>query len=335
LPAPGRLVGVRAASRLNPDPREPVVTTIRRLLTPLTLGVLLLAGCSSSDTSGDGATTAGAKAAATAGATARSAPVSKLLVLVVENHSLDQMRAEMPWTAALGDRYGYATHYQALTHPSLPNYLGIAGGSTFGITDDHPPAVHTASGTSVFGQALDLGKTATVYADGMPSPCATEDGGDRYAVRHNPWTYFDDERAECDQHDVPLAALDADIASGDLPDAGMVIPNVCHDAHDDDCDLADADGWLQGVVGSVLDGPDFASGRLAVVITADEDDGSDDNLVLTTVVHPSLRGRVVDTPLTHYSLTRLYEQVLGAPLLRQAATAPDLAAAFGLPIAGS
>ena len=31
---------------------------------------------------------------------------SEVLVFVVENHSLDEMRARMPWTAALADRYG-------------------------------------------------------------------------------------------------------------------------------------------------------------------------------------------------------------------------------------
>ena len=84
---------------------------------------------------------------------------TKVLVFVVENHSLDEMRAQMPWTAALADRYGYATAYHALTHPSLPNYLAIAGGSTFGVQDDGDPSSHPISGPSVFGQALASGST--------------------------------------------------------------------------------------------------------------------------------------------------------------------------------
>ena len=68
------------------------------------------------------------------------------------------------------------------------------------------------------------------------------------------------------------------------------------------------------------------------MVTADEDDHSQDNLVLTTLFHPGQHHRVVTTPLTHYSLTRLYEQVLTAPLLGQAADAPDMAAAFGLQV---
>ena len=262
-----------------------------------------------------------------------STEVTKLLVVVVENHSLEQMSQEMPYTFGLAQRYGYASDFRAW-HPSLPNYLAIAGGDTFGVTDDGPPANHPVTGSSVFGQALGLGKTATVYAEGMPSTCSRTDGGIRYAVRHNPWTYFVDERALCARHDVPLTTLDADARAGNLPNAGMVVPNLCHDAHDGDCDLADADAWVRREVGAVLAGPDFTTGRLAVVVTADEDDGSRDNRVLTTVFHRDQHHEVVDTPLTHYSLTRLYEQVLGAPLLGRARTAPDMAAAFGVRVTG-
>jgi len=41
---------------------------------------------------------------------------------------------------------------------------------------------------------------------------------------------------------------------------------------------------------------------------------------------------VVTSHLTHYSLTRLYEEVSGTPYLFGAATAPSLVTAFGLPL---
>src|SRR3954469_22879393 len=57
-----------------------------------------------------------------------SAPVvTKVLAFVEENHSLAQMQAGMPYTFALAKQYGYASNYAAITHPSLPNYLAIAG----------------------------------------------------------------------------------------------------------------------------------------------------------------------------------------------------------------
>jgi hypothetical protein len=287
------------------------------------------AATASSPSVSEPATTSPAPPTSTGATPSPAAPVgiSKLLVVVVENHSLDAMRREMPWTYGLAQRYGHATGYRAITHPSLPNYLAISGGDTFGVTDDRDPSAHPLDATSVFGQALARHATAKVYAEDMPGACATTSSG-RYAVRHNPWTYYVGERAACGRYDVAMSGLAADVRAGSLPNAGMVVPNLCNDAHD--CPAATADAWLRTVVGGVLAGPDFASGRLLVVVTADEDDRSQGNLVLTTLVNPQLHHVVVHTALSHYSLSRLYSEVLGAPPLRRAGSAPSMLAAFGL-----
>jgi acid phosphatase len=47
-----------------------------------------------------------------------------------------------------------------------------------------------------------------------------------------------------------------------------------------------------------------------------------------------MHGAVVTTPLTHYSLARLYSEVLGAEPLGEAAAAPSMATAFGLDVSG-
>ena len=285
--------------------------------------LLVLGGC--------GSTEPPAPAPPVTFATVRPATVTKLLVFVVENHSLDQMREAMPYTAALGKQYAVATHYQAVAHPSLPNYLAITGGSTYGVTDDDPPSSHTTDQPSVFGQALALGKTAKTYAEGMPTNCAGESSG-QYAVKHNPWAYHLSERSLCAQYDVPATELGQDVTAGRLPNAGLVVPDLCNDAHN--CDLSVADQWLRTQIGTVMSGPDWRSGHLAIVVTADEGDNHQDKLVLTAVAHPSVHGGVVATPLTHYSLARLYSEVLGAKPLGEAATAPSMVTAFGLPLAG-
>jgi phosphatidylinositol-3-phosphatase len=254
-------------------------------------------------------------------------------VFVEENHSLSQMEVGMPYTFSLAQRYGYATNYTAIRHPSLPNYIAIAGGQTYGIADDNPPSSHPLNGSSVFGQAIAAGKTAKVYADGMTSNCMASNTG-RYAVKHNPWPYFtpQSERQPCSTYDVPETQLAGDITNGTLPNVGMVIPDLCNDAHN--CDLTVADQWLRAQIELVMSGPDWRTGHLALVVTADEDDRHQDNLVLTAVAHPSMHGAVVTTPLTHYSLARLYSEVLAAPPLGEAAAAPSMATAFGLDLGG-
>jgi acid phosphatase len=276
-----------------------------------------------------------ATSAPSTGSRVTSRPVvTKLLVFIEENHSLDQMRTQMPYAFALAKRYGYATDYFALSHPSLPNYIQIAGGQTHGVVDDSDPSTYPLKGHSVFGQAIAQGRTAGVYADGMREACAPRDegteGGDEYVVHHNPWVYFRAEHADCMRYDRPVAALDAAIRTGHLPNVGMVVPNQCHNAHD--CDLSKADAWFAGYMRKIFAGPDWRSGHLAVVLTADEDDHSQGNKILTVVVHPSQHAHVVRVRLDHYSLTRLYEDVVHAPHLFQAAGAASMSNAFGLPV---
>jgi hypothetical protein len=263
--------------------------------------------------------------------------IQKVLVVVEENHSYDQMKQGMPFLAGLSSKYGYATHWSALAHPSLPNYLGIAGGTTFGILDDRSPAAHTSdigSATSVFDQAIAAGKTAGTYAETMPDNCHVHDYPDRsvgtpkYAVRHNPWVYFADGRDDCLAHDEGLSAFASDATGNALPNVGFLIPNLDHDAHD--ASLATADIWLEDQLTPVLNSTDFTSGKLVVVVTADEDDRHSGNNVLTSVLTPRLSAKVASTPLTHYSLTRFIAQVLGVEPLKQGGTAPDMKEAFGL-----
>jgi hypothetical protein len=269
----------------------------------------------------------------TATAVPNAQPVTKVLTIVEENHSLEQMKAGMPYLYSLAQRFSYANNYVAIRHPSLPNYLAIAGGDTFGVTDDADPASHPLSGQSVFGQAIAQGRTAGVYAESMPGNCVPSGNTAKgYAVKHNPWPYFVDERALCNAFDTPETGFGAAASANALPNAGMLIPNQCNDAHD--CSLGTADGWLKNRLPNILASSDFTSGKLAVVVTADEDDNTSGNKVLTVVLHASLDGshKVVSTALTHYSLSRFYSQTTGGSPLRKAAAAPDMAEAFGLTV---
>ncbi len=255
---------------------------------------------------------------------------TKVLVVIEENHSRAEMQKQMPYLAALSRKYGYATRWRALRHPSLPNYIAIAGGSTFGIADDKDPSVNSAkigNARSVFGQARRAGKSVGTFAQSMPAPCTLVTRG-AYAVRHNPWTYFASERAACRRGDISTASFGARARANTLPDLGFLIPDVKHDAHDGS--LATADSWLKQRLRPVLASSDFTSGRLAVVVTADEDDRSAGNVVLTSVLATQLHHKVVRKALNHYSLTRFIDQILGMKPLRKAATAPDMKAAFGL-----
>jgi len=260
--------------------------------------------------------------------------VTKVLTFVEENHSLAEMQVGMPYTYGLAQQYGYATNWSAITHPSLPNYLAMAGGSTYGVTDDGSPASHPVGGPNVFGEAIAAGKTAKSYQESMTSNCLVTSSG-RYAVKHNPWASFTDDRTNCAKFDVPsgtvaAGALHDDIVNGTLPNVGEVTPNLDNDAHDGS--LLTADNWIKSWMEQIVTSRDWESGQLAIIITADEDDGSQGNKVLTTVVHTSQNHHVVSTALTHYSWTRAMTDVAKAPCVGAGCTAANAATAFGLPL---
>jgi acid phosphatase len=264
------------------------------------------------------------------------AKITKILLVVLENKNACASTKGMPYLAGLGDKYARAGLYYAMAHPSLPNYLTLAGGSTFGIRDDRSPAAHKLDGPSVFGQVLAAGEIAKTYAEDMKSNCQLEQGkNDPYAVRHNPWLYFasDTERQGCQQYDVPAGTPEEgefhdDVANGTLPTFGYLMPNLCNDAHD--CPLDSANTWMKTWFEPLLAGPDFKSGHLLVLVTFDEDDKHAGNRVLMVALNPSLHHLVVDTRLDHLATSKAVSTLVSAPPLREATKAPDLFAALGL-----
>ncbi len=66
------------------------------------------------------------------------------------------------------------------------------------------------------------------------------------------------------------------------------------------------------------------------MVTFDEDDRTADNVVLTTVIAPTISQIVAGAPLTHYSLSRYLADLGGVAPLGEAATAASFPAAFGL-----
>src|SRR5438105_12921007 len=94
-----------------------------------------------------------------------------IVVIVMENHSLENVlgnTSEAPYLNSLAASNGLATGYSGVSHPSLPNYLAMVGGSTFGVTDDCTGCFQ--SGPSVADRLEAAGKSWNASQAGMPSP---------------------------------------------------------------------------------------------------------------------------------------------------------------------
>ena len=110
-------------------------------------------------------------------------------------------------------------------------------------------------------------------------------------------------------------------AAGALPAVGLVTPNLLHDGHDGT--PAQADTWLGAWIPVLMSGPDWRSGRLAIVVVFDE--GETTEQVPFVFMAPGVSGVRISQPADHYALTRLIDTVIGAPPLREADGAADVA----------
>lgn len=259
---------------------------------------------------------------------AAAVPVTHVVVIVMENRNTTSVigSPDAPYINGLSTGCGQAVDYHGIRHPSLPNYLAMTGGDTFGVTDDKAPKAHLLTGSSIFGQ---VGSTRwRSYQESMPTPCLKyTPTGSLYAVKHNPAAYFTS-LTTCTTNDLPLGPYPTFDAAFTL-----VSPNIVNDMHDGT--VRQGDDWMAGFVPKVLASPEYRAGTLALFIVWDENDGprhAASNQVPMIVVAPSVApGTIATGVLDHYSLLATWEDMLGLPRLAYAVTASSMTTTFRLP----
>jgi len=228
-----------------------------------------------------------------------------------------------PYQTSLASKYASAANYTGVAHPSLPNYLALVAGSTFGVTSDCLPdqCSQPASATTLASLLDSHDLTWKEYAESMPTNCSQTDSPDGlYYAKHNPFVYFASitgnlgtgtPSAYCDSHVVPLTQFYADLKAGDLPNYSFITPNICDDAHS--CPLSSGDNWLSTFVPAVVDSTSFASAALFIVY----DEGATSDLsgggghVPCILVSPFAKaGYASEVPYDHYSLLATVEAAL-------------------------
>ena len=176
-----------------------------------------------------------------------------IFVVIMENHGYDEIigSADAPYLNQLADQYGVAANYTSVAHPSLPNYLALTGGDTYGVTTDCTDCFQSAPNLAVDRIAAS-GRTWRAYMESMPSPAFVGDSYP-YMQKHDPFIYYDNIRTNPAQlaNVVPYTQLATDLATAaTTPAFGWITPNMLDDMHDGT--VAQGDTWLSTAVPALL-----------------------------------------------------------------------------------
>lgn len=252
-----------------------------------------------------------------------------IAIIMFENKEFGSVigNSLMPNYNKLASEYTLLTQYYAVTHPSLPNYIALMGGDTFGITSNCNECFIDAPSLPDLIEAT--GRTWKTYQEDMPKPCFVGDTLS-YVQKHNPFIYFDRIRldtARCERSVVPLTALQTDIEADTLPNFLFIKPNICNDSHD--CTLDVSDAWLTNLLGTLIPALDATGESYVVVMLFEEGQGNHSccglpleagGRVPVVLYSPLVKNGFEDsTPYTHYSLLKTISEAWGLPYLGHSA----------------
>jgi len=153
------------------------------------------------------------------------------------------------------------TNYDAVAHPSLPNYDALTSGQTEGCGDTCPANSFTQD--NIFNELNRAQDSFASFEESMPSAC-DKSTLNPYASWHNPEVYYANLAGSvCNNTDVPLSSFDY----SSLPAFSFVTPNLVHDIHNGT--PAQGDAWLSTYV------PKFVAAGATVIVVFDEGATSD------------------------------------------------------------
>jgi hypothetical protein len=277
-------------------------------------GVALLAG----------AAVVGSSSTSTTQATPSQAPPAPLVIIYMENKERTSIidSSSAPWMNTFADAGINFSNYYGVSHPSLPNYLAFANGSTDGkVGTDSIRAGELPQKPTIWNQLQSHNISWGVYEEGMPSPCYAGGSSGRYQLKHNPAIPFAtifNSSVRCKKVQ-PFSAFNPSA----LRQVSFITPDMCNDMHD--CSVATGNGWLEGKV------PPMLAAGATVVITFDEGSSSrgvngtsGGGLIYTAVDGVGIAPRTVSGQYNHYSLLAAIEQRFGLSKLGAAKSATPL-----------
>ncbi len=274
-----------------------------------------------------------------------------VFVIMMENTSYETLigNPNAPWINAAAAKYGVATKYYGISHPSQPNYIAATSGSTHGVTGNSDV---TLSVPNLVDQLETAGKTWKSYQQSLSlfggNKLKNECGGQRYVRKHNPFVSYGDVQTNPARlaKVVDFSEFQSDLDAGHVADFSWITPDQCNDMHgrsaasfSDPCNgnreklIAAGDAFLKTWVEKIIASKAW-TGNSVLFITWDEGDGAGNYTsgccnadpggghVLTLVIsHADPAPRRSSVPYNHYSLLGTIEDAWGLGCLANTCSA--------------
>ena len=212
--------------------------------------------------------------------------IRTIFVIVMENEDWSSIEGNpsAPYiNSVLLPRFAHAENYRnGGLHPSLGNYIALEAGNELGVRFDTTPAhLHLSVGCHLASYLEAVGLSWKAYEEGIRGDSCPLDDAYPYAVRHDPFVYFDDVAgtpkdrgtARCTQHIRPYRELSRDLVSGEVARYNFITPDLCNSGHDRCSPLNDpvgqSDAWLARELPVIMQSRAYSEGG-AIFITWDE-----------------------------------------------------------------
>ncbi|MFA6971457.1 MAG: alkaline phosphatase family protein [Gallionella sp.] len=230
-----------------------------------------------------------------------------VVVVIEENRSYSQIMDKLnsnSYIHQLARRGMLLTQSYGITHPSQPNYLALFSGSTQGVTSNSCP--HDFAGDNLATALINKGYSFSNYSESLPEVGDTSCMSGPYQRKHNPVVNWQGTRLTPGTN---LRFSDFPQDFSRLPTVSFVIPDQRNDMHDGS--FENADEWLKTHIKPYVEWA-FKHNSL-LILTWDEDNGSEGNRVATILAGPMVKVGVSDQHVNHYAVLRTLLDFYGAP----------------------
>ena len=165
--------------------------------------------------------------------------LDRVFVIMLENHSQQSVIGDpnAPYITSLAHKYGQATNYYGVTHPSEPNYVAMISGSNWYTNTDNP--ANRFDHTNLVDELTAAHIPWAAYMQAMPAADPLTDywpssSNALYASKHNPFALFTDIRDNPARlaNIKPYTAMARDLRNPwTAPRFVFISPDQCNDMH--------------------------------------------------------------------------------------------------------